>query len=242
MNFRENFSSSENKTQKSDNDLLILNLQLAEAVKKEDYEQAAALRDYISSRQETEKFRELNKKDFIEPTDGGVYIYNKDNPKHRAWKGISKAKQENYYEGSEIINNHELHEYLISCQRADGLFKSEIFNEAREMRKIEGSEKIDFLLDLKSQRNNMKDIVRMAEKKFNSIWSLYCEKNGLPESEYKEMHSLYNSKYQFTDKRNMVLNKIPRDIIEPLKYWQRVYDNSRFLLDDFTGAIEELER
>jgi hypothetical protein len=242
MNFEENLNSFEKKElKKPDQNLVILNEQLARAIKQEDFEQAAVLRDLINKRKQDPAL-EFYKKDFIEPTRGGVYIFREDDPRHRAWKGMSERRQKSYWDGIEIVNNHELYEYLVSFQRADGLFKSEIFNKARKMREIEGPRKVDFMLDLKSQRNEMKDIVNMAEEKFNSVWLPYCEKNDLPESEYKEMYSLYGNEYQFTDKRTKVLNKIPGDIIEPLKYWQRVYDNSRFLLDDFDAAIEELER
>lgn len=240
MNFKENFNSPGGKKPENPNQkLVIFNEQLTEAIKQEDYEQAAVLRDLISKRKQDPTL-EFYKKDFIKPTESGIYVFRKGDPRHRAWRGMSERKQKSYWDGIKIIQDYEFSDCLTSGPRTAGILGEKGWNKVRKMQGVKGAEKIDFILDLQSHRNEMQDIVNLAEEKFNNIWQPYCEKNGLPISKFKELHSTYNNHYGFTDDRIEVLNRIPEVLREPLNYWQRVYDNSRIILDELGLAIDKL--
>lgn len=222
-------------------DMKLVRMQMEEAIKEEDYEQAAVLRDLINSGRGQGKLFKIEKRNLIDPTISGIYTFQEENPKHRAWKGIENLRQKSYWEGKERIEDYEFSRYLTSGPLTDGVLQDEDWRKIEKMRNVKGVEKVDFILNLRSKRDEIKQIIEFAKRKFNNLWNPYCEKVGLIGQEYEEFQSTYNQECQWSSKRaEKVLNKVPRDLSEPLHYWQRVYDNSRVIQDELNKALERL--
>jgi len=222
-------------------DMKLARMQMEEAIKEEDYEQAAVLRDLINSGKDQGKLFKIEKRGLINPTISGIYTFQEENPKHRAWKGIEGLRQKSYWEGRERIEDYEFSQYLTSGPLTEGVLRDEDWRKIEKMRDAKGVEKVDFILNLRSKRDEIKQIIEFAKRKFNNLWNPYCEKVGLIGQEYEEFQSTYNQECQWSSKRaEKVLNKVPRDLSEPLHYWQRVYDNSRVIQDELNKALEKL--
>jgi hypothetical protein len=226
---------------KENPDFQFIQDQLAEAIKGEDYEQAAILRDFIATHGDKAASYELRKKDFVQPNKGGVYIFNENDPKCRVWKGIDEKQQQYFYEGKDKVENSQFADSLTFIPYIYNILEDEDWQRIKSMKDVSGGGKIDFVLNLRSQRDEMKHFVNLASEKFNRLWKPYCEKNGLSGPEFSEVHSLYNKEAELTDDKTKALNKVPENLRESLRYWQRVYDNSRCMLDEFNKALKELE-
>jgi len=222
-------------------DFQFIQEQLAEAIRAEDYEQAAALRDFMAAHVDKSDTYELNKRDFMQPNAGGVYVFHEDNPKHRAWEEIEKKQQDYFYDGQEKVKNSQFFESLTFRPYIYNFLDDEDWQKIRSMKAVKGAEKLDFILNLRSQRDEMKHFVNLSGEKFNRLWRPYCEKRGLSGPEFAELSSLYNQYSGFTDEKTKYLNKIPGNLRDSLNYWQTIYDNSRCMLDEFNKALEELE-
>jgi hypothetical protein len=226
---------------KENPDLKLVSAQLDEAIKKEDFEQAAALRDYLQEHAGQSGNYELKKRDFVEPTTGGVYIFHKNDPKHRAWKGIAEKREQYFYEGKDKIENSRFSGDLTFLPRTYGVLEEEDWQKIRGLKETRGGEKVDMMISLRDKLNEIKSMVELSEEKFQRLWQPYCEKHNLVGSEFEEMHSLYNEAAALTDDKTNALNEIPRSLLNALHYWQNVYDNSRFIKDELEKALAELE-
>lgn len=226
---------------KENPDFKFIQEQLDEAIKKEDFEQAAALRDYLQGHFSQGTAYELKKRDFVEPTRGGVYILNENNPKHRAWKGIEEKQERYFYEGKEAVEHSRFYEELVFVPRTYGVLTERDWEQIKSLKETRGGEKVDMMISLRDKLKEIKFMVELAEEKFQRLWQPYCEKHNLVGQEYAELHSLYNEAAGWTEEKNSFLNQIPRSLGDPLRFWQNVYDNSRFIRDELEKALAELE-
>ncbi|QQG52643.1 MAG: UvrB/UvrC motif-containing protein [Candidatus Falkowbacteria bacterium] len=226
---------------KENPDLKLVSAQLDEAIKQEDFEQAAILRDYLQEHASQGDAYELNKKDFIEPTRGGVYIFLKNNPRHRAWKGIEEKQERYFYEDKEKVDKSRFAGDLTFLPRTYGVLEEDDWQKIRNLKETRGGDKVDMMISLQDKIAEAKSLVDLAEEKFQRLWQPYCKKHGLAGQEFEEMHSLYNEAAGWTEEKNSFLNQIPRSLGDPLRYWQNVYDNSRFIRDELEKALAELQ-
>lgn len=221
--------------------LKLISAQLDEAVKQEDFEQAAALRDYLQEHASHGDSYELRKRDFVEPTRSGVDVLRENNPKHRAWKGIAEKREQYFYDGKDKIENSQFFEELVFIPRTYGVLTERDWEQIKSLKETRGGEKVDLMINLRDKQEEIKSIVELAGEKFNDLWGRYCEKHNLSGPEFEEMHSLYNEAAGWTEEKNIFLSQIPRTLGDPLRYWQNVYDNSRFIRDELEKALAELE-
>ncbi len=226
---------------KENPDLKLVSAQLDEAIETEDFEQAAALRDYLQEHVNQGAAYELKKRDFVEPTRSGVDIFHENNPKHRAWKGIEEKQERYFYEGKEAVEQSRFYEELVFVPHTYGVLTEKDWEQIKSLKETRGGEKVDMMISLRDKLSEIKKMVELSEEKFQRLWQPYCEKHNLVGQEYAELHSLYNEAAGWTEEKNSFLNQIPRSLGDPLRYWQNVYDNSRFIRDELEKALAELE-
>lgn len=224
------------KEKEADRELELLRDQMKEAVGEEDYERAAFLRDEIKRRESGET--ELEKS---EENDGIARIPGADNPATKTWDRLREQKQEDLWNGQARVANTELAEYFQSDSRAIRKFSDGLKKDLLSLRSKTGPERVDALLSLYGKKEETEAILELAKEKFNSIWQPYRERAGLSGQEYNEYKTHYQG-YSFTGEQLDNLNKVPVVYQAPLDYWQRVYDNSRTMLDSLRQAIDELEK
>ncbi len=244
MNFEETqaLNTNTNKERPVDRELELMADQLKEAVQEEDYEQAAFLRDEIRARQNSElpKDSEISETD-PKPDKREMYLPSKDDPRVKAWDRLRERKQEDLWEGQEKVDSSELVEYFSADSREMRKFGDGLKDDLHKLEGKSGTERVDALLSLYNKKEATEEMLELAKEKFNSIWQPYRAKAGLTGAEYDEYKSFYQG-YSFTGEQLKKLDEMPVVYQKPLAYWQKVYDNSRTMLDELNKAIEKIER
>lgn len=247
MSFGEKFISSENQRNKlssqekeaPDYSANFINEQLAEAIAIEDYKQAAVLRDFIEYRQKYSIKSEIEMLDLLTLEDGHRGKMSLDDPKYRAWEGIEEKRNEARWSGKEDVNDSNLAQYLNSSFESAKSFNNRLQVGASKLNDKKGPEKVDSLLRLYRDKEEIKHFVDLAKEKLDQIWQPYREEANLLDQEYTEYNSSY-TKYELSPEQLKELDNIPDSVREPVEYWQKIYDNSRIILDGFDKAIDEL--
>jgi len=229
MNFGNETISTDNHREKNNNpDLKILEEQLKEAIAEEDYEQAAILRDLIGSGRDLE-FLEIN--------------LGTNTPGSRALEGIKEKKQEKFFEGKEIVEASELFCFLETLRKGDKNDKKvqdvlkRLAYDSEEAKELE---QIDRFVNLRNYQEEATKLVNLSREKFNSIWQPYRKKADLLGTQYDEYQTSYNNPEPTIEQWHK-LREVPEDLVKPLYYWQRVYDNSRIILDTVNEALSKME-
>ncbi|MFA6513768.1 MAG: hypothetical protein WCT50_00555 [Patescibacteria group bacterium] len=242
MGFEKQFASTKNHIEKiPDQNIDILNKQLEEAIKEDDFEQAVVLRDFIKFRQDNSICSEIEMSDLVDFRGEGNGCISEDDPEHRVWEGIESKRDKIRFEGKEEIDNSILSGFLTGEEK--NIVKLE-HNLDRRLEKLSDKKdvrRIDLLLNLRDKCEEAKKMRDLAQEKLDQVWRPYRKQMGLSDCEYEEYDSAYN-KVDLTAAQKSKLDYIPSSIHQPAAYWQHVYDNSRLLLEVLNEAIEELEQ
>jgi len=243
MGFEKRFISPEKKpdqsspNQSSNENLAILNQQMAEAIKAEDCEQAAVLRDFIGKNNDPSLA--FSKKDFIKPNLRGIYNTSQHDPKYRAWEGLNAIRQKTYWEGEERVEENDFFYNLTADNCSGGALDFDDWKKIRALKDVKGTEKVDFIINLRQQREEIKDIINLAEGKIDRLERPYRREADLAGRKQEESYSAYDNDSR-SMKRIENLDKVPEDVRQPLNYWRRVYKNSLVILKELDYALEEL--
>lgn len=240
MNFEKNFASQKFENRDiQDQNLVVLKKQMEKAVKEEDYEQAAFIRDFIQTRQEKGIHDEIEMKDLLNT--GRGFSFEKNDPRYRAWKSLDKLRLNYRLEGKEIIENSDLSEYLIGDYQNSENFREKLEEKFMEIGDFKGGPRVDLLINLRQKEKEAIMIRDLARQKLDEIWSPYREQAGLNESVFDEYRSSYVDVKLSPDQQSKI-EGMPDSIYIPVLYWQGIYDNSRNILDQLNMAIDKLER
>jgi len=217
---------------KENPDAKFIQAQMDEAIKQEDYEQAACLRDMLNDKEKNSPFKFFEKRLESEKN-------KEDSPETRALKGIEQKRQESYWEGKNIVEESDFSFDLTDKHRTEGVLGKKDWKQIKILKNTKSVEKLDFIFNLRNGIDEVSKILDLSVERFNDIWRAYCEKNGFSGPGYEEISS-EDEIVGLTRERLEILEKSPKDIIKPIVYWHIVYDNSRIILKEFKKALDEL--
>lgn len=238
MGFEKKFVVLKSRADQLPDQDLILNQQLDEAIKEEDFEQAGVLRDFIKLRKDKGTDSEITMYDLLDLGDEHGYV-SSDDPKYRAWLGIDSKRDESRFKGKDVVDNSKLASYFNEGESQIVDLERDLDLKIRDL--SEKEERIDLISNLYGKREEAEKIKYLAKEKLDQVWQPYREQLGLFNKEYEEFNSSYNE-LPLTSEQKRNLDNVPSSINEPAAYWQKVYDNSRFLLDVLNDAIGQLKQ
>lgn len=224
-------------------DPIILKDLFNEAIMAEKYENAGVLKSFIESGKDIESL--------IAELPGA--LASKDSSKCLVLNEIKEAKKKSFWLGQDIVDISSLSALLNlspeNPKELDNRFNRLMIDLKEEKDLLE----IDFFIALNNYREQMKVMVDLSKEKFENIWEPYREKHNLKAEQYKEFNTTYfgsesneylqKSFYHHsmpTMRQLQGMDEIPNYMIEPLTYWQNIYDNSRKLVDKFDEAISKM--
>jgi hypothetical protein len=242
MGFEKQFASTKNHIEKiPDQNIDILNQQLAEAIKEDDFKQAVVLRDFIKFRQDNGISSEIEMADLVDFRAEGNGCISEDDPESRAWEGLESKRDKIRFEGKEEIDNSDLSDYLAGEEKDIVELEHNLDRRLAKLSDKKDVRRIDLLLNLRGKREEGEKMRNLAQEKLDQVWRPYRRQMGLSDCEYEEYNSVYN-KVDLTAAQKSKLDYVPSSIHEPASYWQHIYDNSRLLLEVLDEAIEDLEQ
>ena len=216
-------------------DVAIINKLQARAIKEEDYEAAALLRDLGNA----DTKYELSRRDVFRVRPGITKFVPEDDSRIKVWEDIEREREKGFWEGKEIVENSDLSDYLERGRRQMGLFGDDLQKDIKKYGEQKGGTRVDFLVHLYKQESEAKTMADISQDKIDSIWLPYCEKAGLnssdSESYLKDFMEFGLTEYQQQEMR------MPRSVDKPLAFWQRVNENAKIILEDVREAIDDLE-
>ena len=209
-------------------DLEFLKEQMDKAIAKEDYEQAAVIRNYLNPELSSE---------IGEKIDSDL----KADAEFRAIKGVEEIRQKSYWQDKDIVDNSifskVLNNTFLNTKNSRETIKDNFISRGDK----DGILKVDCLIELYNDRDELTKVMETIKDRFNHIWQPYREEAGLVQPEYNEYKTLYTDSVLNGDNlRN--INNVPIPLRGPLEYWQNAYDNARLLLDIIEEVIDDLEK
>lgn len=204
-------------------DFKFLKAQMDRAIAAEDYEQAAALQKFMNPESVTS----------TEKIDQDAEL--------RAIKGVEEIRQKSYWQDKDVVDNSSFSKVLNNIFLDTKVSRENIKNNFVHRSESDGIEKVDRLIELYNDRNELRGVLETIKENFNRIWQPYREDAGLIAPEYNEYKSFYVTS-NVSPEQMINIGKVPTYLKEPLEYWQNAYDNARLLLDIIEEVIDGMER
>ena len=240
-----NFSASPEK-KKDLGALKYVSLQMKDAISKEDYEQAACLRDiqeklsknnqplaYISEEDILGEEREDNEKFAAEDAT--------DDPKAKAWQGIRSKQMADMYIGKDIVKSSSFASYFGADGKYLVHFFSSLWNDVKKYKHHQdANERAEFIASLYNSRTEAGELINLSKSKIDNIFQTYNEREPVLKASAEKIPSHFPGLPKTRDVLRERIEAMPNFISKPLEYWREVYDSASRMADDLDLAVKEM--
>lgn len=225
--------------------LKYVSLQMKDAISKEDYEQAACLRDAQEKlAKNNQPLAYISEEDILgEKKDDNKFVAEEadDNPGFRAWRGIRSKQMADMFIGKDIIRSSSLSSYL----GADGKYLANFFNELwNDVKKYkhhqDANERAEFVATLYNSRTEAEELINLAKSKIDNIFQTYNERAPDLKAAAEKLPSRFPGLPKTQNILRERIDAMPDFISEPLKYWHGIFDSTTRIVDDLEMAIKEM--
>lgn len=219
--------------------------QMAAAVKDEDYEQAAFLRDRLDGLRAQGFSHSVLYEEDILSNESKLLIQaghagDSDNPDLRAWEGLQERQKVIFMRGQDQVENSVFAKYLSEDGRFMLGFVNELWEDVKYHKplKKDNDERAEFVASLYNSRREANYLTELAKEKFDDIWQGYSARKQAAAT--SEDPAVFPGMPKGIDKMQMT-KVAPEYINRPAEYWRGIYDNSRRIADELEMAIKEME-
>jgi chromatin remodeling complex protein RSC6 len=221
--------------------------QMDEAIKAEDYKQAAFLRDTKTKLEKNnEPLPYIREEDILDEQLIALKKINfedlKDKSEFKAWEGIKKKQQADMYAGKDIIKSSSFASYLGNKGESAHQFIEELWKDIKYYKRLQDpDEKADYLSSLYGLHSEAKELINIAELKIDNISQTYDQREPIVKFDDEKLLSQFPGLSREVAERSWKMDQMPDFISKPLEYWRRIYDDTSQIADELEVAIKEMK-
>lgn len=155
-------------------------------------------------------------------------------------------KEELFWSEKELVNYEEWKDLFNSKQPEQALIifeeKTNIIDRNRKIKgdgRINKTEKIDLLIEVKSYIEDFQNYKTVTEKKLQAIWEFCCITKNKEVSEYQNQLS-YFSDIEFGPYEEYA-DILDKEALLAMEYWQMISDNVQMVIIKLDQILKQLE-
>jgi hypothetical protein len=226
--------------------LKYVSLQMKDAISKEDYEQAACLRDIQEKlSKDNQPLAYIREEDILGEEGGNNERLEAEDeindPRVKAWKGIKSKQKADMYIGKDIVRASSFAGYLGADGKYLVHFFSSLWNDVKKYKHHQdANERAEFIATLYNNRTEVGELINLSKSKIDNIFQTYNEREPILKVSVGEISGHFPGLPKTRDILRERIEAMPDFISKPLEYWREVYDSSRRIADDLDSAIKEM--